>query len=348
MIFAGGLVGKHLMVGWDEGESELTPTFHAKMAPVEFLYLDSTRILNYLAQLEGGRAGAVHRITKQIREVNGEASAGSVKIGASAQREDAVESTLAPAETSAMAILLKDLREDTLPGVEIHQVDLTKRSELMQLKEGWLVRFPTRYLLSPGYIRPYLVIRKSATLAALFPKTIGDQSSEKRAEEQRAEAKGFVNKIGLNPRITFAIDPSQPVPGQGRPVKVLLPMQYADLSEERSLLERGRGRYSGGNLVVVGKVIRVFRKRSKGPGSRQRPDYTDFATRQTWTNPLKQTNNGLVDWVGNGCKVRWPVHGQHHHKKKWIEGRRCFLIKLRRQTRLTAPGAVVLPLAVYK
>lgn len=225
-------------------ESSDQTTFTLRIPPAEYLYLDGARILNYLAELEGGSVAKIHRITKEIRQVSAKATAGQATLGASTQHENEADSTIVRNEASELGLLLSDLREDRWPGVALHWVDLTKPSDLKQIQEGWLVRFETHDLLSPGYIRPYVVVHQSATLAALFPQVAGDPEGVERAELQRSKAEAFVNKVGPDPRVTFAVA-SPPTSDEPEPLKILLPIQYRDLTTERSLLEKDRDRYTG-------------------------------------------------------------------------------------------------------
>jgi hypothetical protein len=341
-------------------ENKTSPrhTFKARIGPVEFLYLDSTRMLSYLAQLEGGRAGALHRITKQIESASAGLSESGATASAEEQQEEAVESTLSQVESSEMAILLKDLREDRVPRISVHSVDLTRRSGLKRVREGWLVLFQTRYLRRPGYIRPYEALSRAPTMAALFPETIGDRRSEARAERQRAMAREFKGEIGSDPPVTFDVAP--PPRGGGRAVKVLLPMQYADLTE-RSGFEEERGRFGGGRLSVLGMVLRVFRGGERRGGVAPlcggtlrwcgrgiRPAYTDIATREAWEDPLKYVPGSLLGRISHDCRAFWGIREQHPANREVIEGRHCLLTKLRRQTRLVAPGTVILPVAIFK
>ncbi|MDX6625975.1 MAG: hypothetical protein QOE56_964 [Solirubrobacterales bacterium] len=338
------------------GSSNAQP-FEARMAPAEFLYLDGARILGYVAQLEGGEIGTVHRISKEISQVSGEATAnGLLKIGASSQHENLADSTITRTESSELGLMLDDLRRDPRPGVSIHPITLDNAANLNHLREGWLVRFATGALLSPGYIRPYVVVRQSATLAALFPQAAGNQADAERAEIQRRKAESFAKQIGPNPRITFAVAP--PRAERGAPsLKVLMPMRYRNLTDERSLLEKGRDQYTGGKLIVIGKVIRIFKQHGKpcevGDAKcllELPPEYTDFATQEIWRSPLEQASNYLIEKVSHSCRTprtREELVGPDK-PSKLIEGRACFLAKLKRQTQLYAPGVVILPLAVYK
>jgi hypothetical protein len=341
-LVAMGLLAFHFLDpgGGDAGDAE------ALFPPAEFLYLDSSRIGDYLAELEGGRTGAEHRSTKKTSEASGEGSVGGFKVGASAQREDIAESTLTETAVSEMDRLFKDLKDNTVRGVSVHQVRLDSPKELKGLREGWLVRFPTHRLLSPGYIRPYVVVRQTATLAALFP-GVGTEPSVDEAAPQRRRAESFVRQVGPDPRMTFAIAP----PGTDRhkcSLRILMPMRYSGLTQERSLLEKGVDKFTGGHLTVVGKVIRVFPEDQKGPqcDGRQpphpRPRYTDFATREIWKNPIEGASNYLIEHVSHNCVVESVEDGRP------LRGRECFLSRLEEQTRLYGPGAVILPLAVYK
>lgn len=319
--------------------------FEASIPPVEFLYLDGARILDFLAELEGGRIGSVHRISKEIASVSAGGSGGGFTVGASSQHESVADSTVTRTEASELGLLLHALAQNELHGISFHSIDLSDPKNLenpKQVREGMLVRFVTHELLSPGYIRPYVVVRQSATLSALFPQASGNQIGLERAEEQRRKAESFAHQVGPDPRITFVVSP---IPnGDKTPLKVLMPMRYRDLTQERSLLEKGRDQYTGGRLVVFGKVVRIFRH-ERG----RLPEYTDFATREIWRNPLEQASNFLIEHVSHSCKTRsGGAQAKHSSESSSIEGRACFLAKLKRQTELYAPGAVILPIAIYK
>ncbi len=114
-------------------------------------------------------------------------------------------------------------------------------------------------------------------------------------------------------------------------MRFLLPMQYQELTDERSLLEG-----TGESFTVVGKVVRIF---GPGPNSERRSSYTDSATQEVWRQPLEQAPASLVQRASVGCQ------------QKTVEGKRgCLTKKLRQQTTLKAsrPGAVIIPIAIYK
>jgi hypothetical protein len=352
-VIVAGLVAVVAIGLYHENRGSEASRFESPLPPVEFLYLDGDRILDFLAELEGGRVGDVHRISKEIASLNAGGSGGGFDIGASSQHESIADSTVVRTEASALGLLLNALAENESHGVSFHSIDLTDPDNVAdekKLREGMLVRFVTHDLLSPGYIRPYVVVRQSATLAALFPQAAGNPADAKRAEEQRRKAESFARQVGPNPRLTFVVSP-RPRERKGISLKVLMPMRYANLTQERSLLEKGRDQYTGGRLVVFGKVIRVFRHESGFPctdGKKRCPEYTDFATREIWQNPLEQASNFLIEHVSHNCRAPRARSDAFQLGSPEIEGRNCFLAKLKRQTELYAPGAVILPIAVYK
>lgn len=354
-LIAGFVLGRKIDLPW-ESHSHSTARSKLWHEPVEFLYLDRIRLVSYQAQMEGGEAGTVHWVKKAIEEVKGGGSAGGLEVGASSQEENETESTLTPVASSQVWTMLEDIESHTKRGFRVHYLNLANfpnpnpegRKKGTEIKEGWLVHFTTRDLLNPAYMRPYEILHHGATLAALFPPG-GDQAAVRRAKIQRAKAKIFAKQIGPNPRIAFDATVPAAETKRGEAVKVLMPMQYGDLTGERSMLEKGRGRFVGGKLDVVGKVIRVYdgpecfsREQSCG-----RPVYTDFATRETWLGPLKQASPYLIDNISHRCRALWGK-GQTSRSGKRIEGRHCFLARLKRDTRLSAPGMVILPVAIYK
>lgn len=338
--------------------------FEAPLPPVEFLYLDGPKILGLLSELEGGEVGEVQRVSKEITSVNAKASSAGFEVGADSQYETAAESKVTRTEASFLGLLLKALEDNDRPGVRYRSMTLEDATDLDDLQEGTLVRFKTSYLLSPGYIRPYVVVRQTATLSALFPPTPGIENSQ---EKENAEA--FARQIGPDPRLTFAVAPPKE-PGEGEkpeeePVKLLLPMSYHGLTEERSLLEKGRDEYTGGELTVFGMVIRVFDEPTEVvcqdeepcPGE-EAPEYTDYATREIWKTPLRNASEFLINKVSHSCEMPRSESeleemltsnsSSPRPKIEPLRGRSCFMRKLERQTEIFAPGAVIVPIAIFK
>jgi hypothetical protein len=384
----------------------------AALPPAEFLYVDGPRTLNYLAEMEGGQVEKIRKLSKEIRTASGGLSAWKVNVAASAQHETLDESTLTRTEWSALDLLLNDLHESDRHGASVHRVTLQSPSDLEQIREGEMVSFVTDRLVAPVYIRPYVVARQSATLGALFPDR---PEGPRRAEHQRKRARIFARQVGRDPRLTFAIAPP-PHRRAIAPLRILLPMHYLGLTTERSLLEKEIGsRYTGGRLVVIGKVIRRFPLPPKqkticlptvGGECKHRPVYADLSTQEVWRSPLEHAASGLlIGKASHHCKTRrsryevelakrranvaarqakaaeslletaekgLPTLGRPRHGglagyerrvrrarnrsrraqaqvgDHPLRARECLLGNLVRQTTLYTPGAVILPIAVYK
>jgi len=349
------LVGQLAGFGDDQSSSD-AHKFESRIPPAEFVYLDGPRLLELLAELEGGEVGTVHQISKEIRSTDAGAEGGGFKIGASAQLENSSEIVVTRTQAAALGLLLAGLEDDPAKGVDYHFLNIRYPADLNEVREGMLVKFVTHWMLGPGYIRPYVVLRQSATLASLFPRSFDSNPEEGEFAEQRQQAEFFAHQIGPNPRLTFVIAPPPKHPSE-KGLKILMPMQYRYLTQERSLLEKGRNEYTGGRLVIVGKVVREF-KRPTRPHCDEGatcpvpdgPEYTDYATREIWHNPLVDASDFLIEHVSHGCLAS---AGEAEQEKQpgsgaYIEGKECFLEKLERQTEVSAPGLVILPVAIYK
>ncbi|HKZ12690.1 MAG TPA: hypothetical protein VJL81_02480 [Solirubrobacterales bacterium] len=347
VVAAIGLVVALVLVSGNDS-SNSDPAYTSALPPGEFLYLDGPRILTYLSEMEGGEAGAVHRIAGLVSSTNTGTETPDFNISAASQYESKAESTVVRTEASELGILLQDLAKDERKGVSYHYVHLSKPDSLTELTEGDIVRFTTHALVGPGYIRPYVVVRDSATLGALFPRELGNPQSAAAAELHREQAKVFAHQIGPDPRITFLISPGQ----EGKDIPtILMPMRYAALTTERSLLEKDSEKHTGGTVTVFGKVVRKFESspHSCRPAHDPCPNYTDFATREVWEHPLDHASRYLVRRVSHNCRLDLEEEAKAGHQEAdSLSGRECFLEKLRRQTELFAPSAVIAPIAILK
>ena len=326
-----------------------TSGFTSPLGPAEFLYLDGPRILTYLSEMEGGEENSVLQIHAESHSESAGASGEGFNVGANSQYESKAEGTLVRTEASELGILLHDLQANTRHGVAYHVVDISKPGSLARIREGELVRFTTQALVGPGYIRPYVVVRDTATLKGLFPRELGSEASADLAELRRGQAETFAHQIGPDPRITFLVQPgreSEDVP------TILLPMRYSALTTERSLLEKDSKKHTGGRVIVFGKVIRKFTSQptecADGPPC---SDYVDWATREVWERPIAHASNYLVERVSHNCKLEVEAEAAAVGKAKRtasLTGSQCFVTKLQRQTELFAPSAVIAPIAILK
>ncbi len=326
------------------GKGSPATEFSSRLPPGEFLYLDGPRILTYLYEMEGGDKGSVHQIAGLVNSAN---------VGASSQYETKMESTVVRNEASELGLLLRDLAEDNRKGISYHTVHLNRPGSLDEVKEGEIVRFTTHALVGPGYIRPYVVVRDSATLGALFPRELGSRESAAIALHHRHQAELFAHQIGPDPRITFLISPGQE---EENVPTILMPMRYSALTTERSLLEKDSEKHTGGTVTVFGKVVRTFESEptSCRPEEDPCPNYTDFATREVWEQPLDHASRYLIRRVSHNCRLQAAEEAARleaesaAQKEAALLGRECLVEKLDRQTELFSPSAVIAPLAILK
>src|SRR6185295_2847010 len=115
-----------------------------------------------------------------------------------------------------------------------------------------------RALRPPTYLNPYLAVSQAGTLSALFPMPSSDPEQRAVVRTRREASRQFRKQVGENPRVVFAIQPL--VDSELGEFKYLLPMNVAQLTDERSLIK-----YGGGIFTVIGKVVRLFSKVDECP-----------------------------------------------------------------------------------
>lgn len=333
-------------------DKEELPVLGGKQ-PFEFLYLDSDRVVAYLAQLKDGED-----ITQRIQEKVTQTKSGEInvqsalKATASTQSEDFVERQVTPTATSIFVDLKDQLRDGE--GNELtedaaffenfeQQVTAPEAEDDHRFEEGEFVGFKAK-IQPPGYLSPYLSVQYRGALGALFPDS-GSQRQRRVAWARRDQSHKFGKRIGGNPRVMIAIEKRYGANKESR-IKYLIPVRLKQLNDERSLLGSG-----GTEFIVIGKLVRIFDEPKEGPdnegeGESQYP-YIDSATRVLWKNPLRDAPDELV------CRShRLCVHAARKprgaRRKATKEARQEMLRELKRQTRVERVGAVILPIAIYR
>lgn len=323
------------------GTASLQPKFPPG-GPVEFLYLDATRVATYLAQVDGGEVESEKLTHKLTQNLNAKLEAKDLgEVGSSQVSELFAEKSVKPTAASSFFALRGQLET----GHVIHTIRPRYFKEVRRLDEGSFVEFQTNALLPPAYVSAYLAVLHAGTLAAIFPKSA----------TQRRESTNFFKKVGSTPRAVFALQPykttaEEAAAGQAsasqvagrKPFVYLLPFTASLLSSERSLIKNG-----GGNFTVLGKVVRLF---PRPPEEGRQASYVDSATRETWEQALKSAPNELLCRTEPMCAE--TVRAEHlngsRRQKVIDEGRQAILETLDTQTMIPEQGAVILPIAIYK
>jgi hypothetical protein len=314
--------------------------------PAEFLYLDNERVGAYLAQLNGGIAKS-ERLTETLRNEESAKVSGQnfFEVGASAQRENFIERQVTPTAAANFFRLLAILLQQE----KLEEVSVDTLRDFAGLGEGTFVRFTSHDLRTPIYANSYLVVRQAGTLKALFPTAGAEELEREEILARRANAKSYAHQVGPNPRIVFTLTPHQTRmerrggrDDKDESIKFLLPVRYRQLTDERSLIKDG-----GGRFTVVGKLVRMFHKRPKYRLGHSPPSYVDSATRETWTKPLERVPGPLLEYSSHKCS---PASAGEGPSAMGGEGTldSCVISRLAEQTQIPDGGAVILPIAIYK
>jgi hypothetical protein len=315
----------HPHLGFGDESAGPSPT---NRRPAEFLYLDNGRAAAYLAQLEGGVENSEKLTDTLTTGAEAKASAGNfLSFGGSSQRQSFVEREVTPTAAAIFFHLLDDLRRDR----QLYTASGRRLPTIEHQGEGAFIQFKTQELRTPIYANPYLVVRQAGTLPALFPLPSKSMARRQSVKHLREVAEGFARQVGVNPRLVFSIQPENSE-GESKGFKLLLPIRYRHLTDERSLIQNG-----GGRFTVVGKVVRIF---SSGEGE----SYVDSPTRETWSQPLKHAPAGLLLRAARKCRLP----DEEEPALRSGELRACLLHALNGQTEVDQRGAVIIPVAIYK
>jgi hypothetical protein len=325
LLVAAWIPGFRLQLPFALGKEDPTLSGQSQRRPAEFLYLDNGRVAAYLAQLEGGIQNSERLTNTLTTGAEAKVTAGNfLSAGGSSQVQSFVEREVTPTAAAVFFRLVDDLGA----GDMISTVSVRSLEDIEDAGEAAFVKFSSNDLRTPVYANPYQVVRQAGTLPALFPLPSSSKVKREAVRQLREDSEGFARQVGLNPRLTFSIRPDE-APAE-KQFTLLLPVRYQQLTDERSLIQNG-----GGEFTVVGKVIRVY-------PTEELATYVDTPTRETWTQPLRHAPGGL--FLRTASKCEFPGGG----KAEGSELRDCVQRVLMEQTKVDEPGAVILPMAIYK
>lgn len=355
VFVAGAVVGGVLVwAPWQGDPTRGRFDFESTEAPGEYLYLDPERVVSYLAQIRGGIPGAETQTESRAETV--EASAGTAVSGSLKRLREAGVSRVVTATTAADFLSLIDKLKDGDLQKPVRVKELNARmdppapevfaDQVLSLVEGDFAIIRNVRVLMPLHVRPYDAIRR------LGPESFTTE------RPVRLEIEEYATAVGPDPRVVFNIGahtskddgaplagtlpdgrlrrgcPSTGWPSFGRlwpaqdPVnaRVLLPVRYGLLAPETSLL-------SGGDSIVVGKVIRVLKPpRATAPGPAPRDSDVCFRDQQA-RNAFELTADRIPEAVTNSLQRVTPDTIQE---------------SLDTYAAVRAPAAVVVPVAIYR
>jgi hypothetical protein len=334
---AGGVVAGAVTVAviwWWVGDGSTASALREGpgITPPDYVYLDNARVVLYLGQMEGGLS-ASEKLTEQLTQNrNATLAASGFQIGGSSDRSSAVERVVTPTATARFYRLLDRLDANGY----LYTVDAAAPGKVLagafaDIPEGTFVRLRNCTLRIPPYVEFAQLLRASqgrlSPSDALF--TASKESVEIVTVEAALAAAGRIKaSVGLG---TIALTPGDErrlAKAAPRLVQVIgrNPRVPTSCGEAANPSPRGLdmlfpirlGELSpersllAGPVTVVGKLVRAVR----------RPDdaYVDTASLALFDEPVSAA--GM--WEGEG------------------EG------GVAADVTVLSPGAVILPIAIYK
>jgi hypothetical protein len=308
--------------------------------PPDYAYLDTARVALYLGQLQGGLARS-EQLSEQLSQGrNAGLSAGGVSVGGSAGSSASRERVVTPNATARFYQLLDLLDRDGY----LHRIDASAPPKVLvrefaQVPEGTFVQLRRCRLRVPSYIQlAQLSFGSSGYVSAwnayqglgegqpLTTEALGQAlvragrqkvymipaasigSAESEAHLARA-MKRLAAVAKRNPRVPFSTCDGSPA-AKPRGVDLLFPVRLGALSSEPTLLS--------GPVTIVGKLVRSVR-----------PDheYVD----QPSLAKFESATGAVDDAAPTEFELASGLTGE-----------------LASDATVLAPGAVILPIAIYK
>ena len=309
--------------------------------PPEYVYLDNARVLAYLSQIEGGLSQSEKRTRKVSATRNAGASAGGVEAGGSAASESFVEATVTPTATTSFYRLLDRLGDKGyLAELDASAPPAAFARELGAAAEGSFVRITNCRLRLPTYVQMEQVIEETPGPITAFEaaSTAASGTEEEYLAQQKARAQAEIDagkpQVGMvgvpiyvptpnderrltlaAKRFAAAIPPTARVPLStcaGRVRQRPRPDLLFPVTLDGLTDERS---LLAGPVTVVGKVVRQVRQ--------PEDSYVDRKALAAYSQPVAAIDDALADDE--------PMSSE-------LSGDAAVL----------PPGAVILPLAIYK
>jgi hypothetical protein len=318
------------------------------VAPPDYAYLDTAAVALYLGQLQGGLATSEQLSEQLSKGRSASLGAGGLSLGGSTASSSTAERVVTPTATSSFYQLLDLLGRDGY----LHTVDATEspaklRHAFAGIPEGSFVELQNCTIQIPSYVtleelsrastgnQSPLAIYLSATQS--IAQTFGSSPTSYQELLEALHAAGRARKgtgipaafvrftpqeqrrlgrairaldksVGTDPRVPLSTCDGG-TDYKPRGVDLLFPIQLADLSSEQSLL--------AGPVTVVGKLVRAVRNQGE--------DYVDEASFATFVGPTSRIDRAAPQLDEKGLYEELDADAV-----------------------VLNPGAVILPIAIYK
>lgn len=276
--------------------------------PLEFAYLDGTRVSAYLGQAENGLASQEKRAQQIKREVNAALTAGAnISLGGSRDEEQSSDATFEINAADRFYAFLRVLRAE-------HEAVATKRhcnspqSRTLWLGEldfeepadrvmeefecigvGNFVRVHDVQLFLPPFAQALPRLRSANAFYGALPTPRTPFTSPAQSAALRSALHDYAHRVGKEPRLPFVGAPYGERRKVGGKVALFLPTEYAGITSEPSLLT--------GSVTVVGKIVYIAPATTRArPAAHRRvkpapPAYIDYPTVGTFGRALLNSSS---------------------------------------------------------
>jgi hypothetical protein len=337
LVGAGALVAAWIAFGGDESLSA-----DPGIPPPEYVYLDNARVLAYLSQIEGGLTSS-EKVSEQVeRQRSGGIAASGIQVGGSVSQQQFVERVVTPTATTRFYRLLDRLGAKSY----LHTVDVghglrPAAKELRDVPEGDFVRVRNCRVRLPTYAQMALAIRASTGPISAFRAYVNTDGSAYATQEALVNAREmgkkvkigmgtfaeihklpgarlteasarFAAAVGRRPRVALASCTGR-LDYVPRGLDLLFPIDLGALNDDPSVL--------AGPVTIAGKVLRQVRTKSD--------EYVDDQAFGAWAGPIDKLTDVLNQDADNPDFA--DMTGE-----------------LDTDVSVLAPGAVILPIAIYK
>jgi hypothetical protein len=280
----------------------------AGIPPPEYAYLDDARVVSYLGQIEGGLTGTERRTSSLRVQGSAGVDVAGANVGGAREEEQFVERVVTPTATARFYRLLERL---TAKGY-LDEFDAARPAEflrkLRRTAEGRFVRIRNCRVELPNHIVLYKVLRAPRASTPLRQSRAFRQTGVELTSEQAA--RDFMRVLGPDASVPFGSCNGK----AGKP-DLLFVARYSVLNREHSVFS--------GRVTVVGKLTRRV---DAGEPDYLNSDVESEASNAAWALALRE--NGRA---GDPTPIVLTIARD-----------------LVPATRVTGPGAVIIPIAIYK
>jgi hypothetical protein len=293
------------------------------VAPGEYLYLDNDRVRAYLGQIEGGLSQREERRITQSNRTNAGLSVPQASVAGSTQRDTYVRRVVTPDDADRFYTLREDLR---IHGW-LHELDASRQQPFLhgvaKLHPGDFVEINGGELRIPSFAAVFAKANYAEQLVAPHQRRVPRRLLAPITTATRIALADYIAHVGRDPRLPFRVAAPQSASGH---VRVLLPLRASRLGYQPGL--------ASGAVQIVAKVVRTVPAPHDGDSRRQRlkESYLDIDTVTSFGRALQRADRVVLK----------RLHIVRDHPTLGIRP------IVTRAARVTGPGLVLLPIAVYK